>query len=166
MIAAVRLPVRPTSLNAERSGNRFAQRRETETTLTSTQWILRSIRLPKFTRVHVLAMFDACRPLPDPGNNYGVVKAMLDAVVKEHLLVDDNSTYVASITMFAPSLVADRQSEGSTLILNNTDRKLVCEDCNRSVSDIIAADGHGGACLCALPHEGIDSVPQPRRGRR
>lgn len=166
MIAAVRLGIRPWSLNTERAGSWQEHRRSTRTVVDSTRWILRAIRLPVMTRVHVLGMFAVTPPMPDPGNNYGALKAMLDAVVREHVLADDDASHVASVTLFAPERVAAAKDCAVTLILNDTDRKLVCEDCNRSVSDIIAADVHGGACLCSLPHQGIDGMPQPKRGRR
>jgi hypothetical protein len=164
MIACVRYAARPWTTNAERSENRWKHRSATYDFKSSTRWLLRSLRLPPFVRVHVIGLFDVAHPLPDPGNNYGAIKAMLDAVVEENLLASDRSANVLSITMFAPTLVpADRQ--GVTLVLNDTDRNPWCEDCNKTVARLLEENEHGGKCMCALPHEGTIPVPQPKRGR-
>jgi hypothetical protein len=162
MIACVRYATRPWSTNAERSEDRWKHRSATSDFKDSTRWLLRSLRLPPFTRVHVIGLFDMAHPLPDPGNNYGALKAMLDACVLEHLLADDKREHVASITMFAPELVA-KTEQGVTLILNDTDRNVWCDDCDFTVRQVLARDVHGGACKCALPHQGVTPTPALKR---
>lgn len=152
MLVMLRHQGKPWSLNRERSMNLWEHRRQTESVRELTHWRMNGIvGRPLPDGIHVTATFRQCQPLHDTGNDYPIVKAMLDGMRDAKVLVDDTPFYVASVTLLAPVFVAHRVEQCTTLALQDTLPGLThCTDCGTDITSfadrVLAA-----TCPCITP---------------
>lgn len=107
-IASVVVPLRPSSLNAERSSNWRSRHHATAawrqmSNLVATGRTEHGPRVARFTPpVEIVATPVQKGRLPDAGNCYPSVKAAIDGLVDAGLLPDDSPPYVHAVTLRAP----------------------------------------------------------------
>lgn len=95
------IPVRPVSLNAERSAHWTKRHETTAHVLQLSTLIARG--LDRYTEpVHIDIYPVQKGRLPDAGNCYPTAKAAIDGLVKARVLDDDDPTHVHSIRFHAP----------------------------------------------------------------
>jgi len=102
---------RPWTMNGERAAHWRDHRDRTATWRYKTGLLANVRKFPRCTRIDVEAEFLLHHPLPDTGNSYPAVKAIIDGLVDAKIIPDDSATHVRSIKMHAPTNVPRTQPE-------------------------------------------------------
>lgn len=114
---------RPWSLNAERSAHWREHRRTTEAVRTKVAYTARqSLRTihPSAFPIIVEAFPVQKGRLPDAGNSYPTVKAIIDGLVDADILPDDDPKYVDAVVLQSPRRATKGEPEHVTINLWTT----------------------------------------------
>ena len=109
-------------VNQIRHSNRYAQGANNKRVKIETGLILKKsrvdqVRFSEDIKPHIVAQHCYPGKMPDVGNCFNTVKAMVDQVVGNGILKDDSPSYVATLIFMSPVLVRP-EDEGIVLCMD------------------------------------------------